>query len=190
MGNHIIIARYNEDITWVNNLKLPYTIYNKGPNDIASPSIKLPNIGREADTFMYHIITNYESLSDTLTFLQGNPFDHCTDLFNILEKNYDTNTIVPVGGGLISNTLNNLPGQEHRDSLKLVVEATDTYSYYENLITPQYSFVWGAQYIVPKKFIVNKNLEFWKKLYYANQRAYVGPCVLERMWPYIFNYKT
>ena len=34
MSAHVIIARYNEDLTWLAGLKFPYTIYNKGSDDI------------------------------------------------------------------------------------------------------------------------------------------------------------
>jgi len=188
MSVHVIIARYNEDLTWVAGLKLSYTVYNKGFDNISLPSIKLPNIGRESDTFLHYIIENYNSLPDTLVFLQGDPFPHCEDLFNILERSHSTDTVLPIGTGLIPNDLNEVP-QDHRDGLKIIVDATKTHSYYENFTTPQYKYVHGAQHIVPKKFINNKSLEFWKKLHEANAQTKLGAYVMERMWLYIFNFK-
>jgi hypothetical protein len=38
--------------------------------------IKLKNIGREAETYLYHICTHYAKLSEYTVFLQGNPSDH------------------------------------------------------------------------------------------------------------------
>ena len=35
------------------------------------------NKGREAHSYLYHIIENYESLAGHVLFLQGSPFDHC-----------------------------------------------------------------------------------------------------------------
>ena len=187
MSTHVVIARYNEDLTWLASLKFPYTIYNKGADNISLPSIKLPNIGRESGTFLYYIIENYNSLPDTLIFLQGDPFPHCEDLFNVLEKNYNTDIVLPVGTGLLLNNLNVVP-QDHQDDLKIIVNATKTDSYYKNFIEPQYKYVHGAQHIVPKKYITNKSLEFWKNLYNANQQTKLGAYVMERMWMYIFNY--
>lgn len=76
----VVVARYNEDLSWIlkefPNDKV--TIYNKGKDDLNLPSnyhiIKLPNIGREAHTYIYHIINNYSHLSKRVLFLQGDPF--------------------------------------------------------------------------------------------------------------------
>ena len=76
----VVIARYNEDLSWVMkefpNEKV--TIYNKGKDDLNLPAnykiIKLPNIGREAHTYLYHIVTNYNQLAERTLFLQGDPF--------------------------------------------------------------------------------------------------------------------
>ncbi|MGL1148113.1 hypothetical protein ACSTLH_00765, partial [Vibrio parahaemolyticus] len=38
----------------------------------------LPNVGREAHTWIHHIIERYETLSPYTLFLQGNPLDHCS----------------------------------------------------------------------------------------------------------------
>ncbi len=78
----IVVARYNEDISWVekNFLDAKVTIYNKGKDDIKVPAnfkvVKLPNLGREGNTYLYHIIHNYDNLSEVVAFFQGNPFDH------------------------------------------------------------------------------------------------------------------
>ena len=51
------------------------TFYDKNENPFPG-SIKLKNIGREGETFLYHIINNYYNLDDVTVFLQGNPFEH------------------------------------------------------------------------------------------------------------------
>lgn len=77
----IVVARYNEDISWVekNFPDAKVTIYNKGKDDIKVPAnfkvVKLPNLGREGNTYLYHIIHNYDNLSEVVAFFQGNPFD-------------------------------------------------------------------------------------------------------------------
>ena len=75
---HLVIAHYNEDLSWLEDFaSLPRTIYTKsgtGPN-------RLPNVGREAHTYLHHIIENYDKLAEITVFLQGNPCDHVPDLF-------------------------------------------------------------------------------------------------------------
>ena len=76
MSYKLVIARYNEELDWVNNLnKENVIIYNKGADEHSS-AIKRENIGREVESFFYYIIENYNNLPDYVIFLQGNPFDH------------------------------------------------------------------------------------------------------------------
>ena len=60
----IVIARYEEDLSWLNELPINYDrlfIYNKG-SPITFPDayiIELPNLGRESHTYFHHVIHNY-----------------------------------------------------------------------------------------------------------------------------------
>ncbi len=76
----IIIARYMEDLEWIDNEpynKYPYIVYNKGNDhnykrtDKFIKEIKLPNIGRETHTYFYHIIENYHKINRMTIFLPG-----------------------------------------------------------------------------------------------------------------------
>lgn len=61
----IVIARYNEDISWVKEAfpNNAVTVYNKGehiePITENMLIIELSNIGREAHTYLEHILRNY-----------------------------------------------------------------------------------------------------------------------------------
>lgn len=57
----VVIARYNEDISWTHKLHYNVIIYNKGNEDIPN-SIQLPNKGREAHTYIEHIVRNFDTL--------------------------------------------------------------------------------------------------------------------------------
>lgn len=86
MSVECVIARYNEDISWIKELKnKKITIYNKGNNDIPNKFIKLPNIGRESHTYLTHIIKNYDNLADITIFTQANPFFHSPDFIKLIE---------------------------------------------------------------------------------------------------------
>lgn len=89
MNYKMIVARFEEDVSWVKKYKS--IIYNKGKTEI-SGSIKLQNVGREAHTYLRHIITNYHNLEDILIFTQANPFDHgglnVDKLFDIGTRGY------------------------------------------------------------------------------------------------------
>ena len=94
MSNEIVISRYTESITWINKLLQnkwinKITIYNKGDNieldNERVEIISLPNVGREGDTYLYHIITNYKNLYDNIWFLQADPFEHSNYFLNFFK---------------------------------------------------------------------------------------------------------
>jgi len=74
----IVVSRYNEDLRWL----LPYndivTFYNKGNDNInyLNCKINLENKGREGDTYLHHMITNYDRLASQTIFIQGEIHDH------------------------------------------------------------------------------------------------------------------
>ena len=72
----IVVARYNEDIAWLKPLMDHCVIYNKGPALGLKNEISLPNVGRESHTYLYHIIQNYDSLTDIVVFTQARISDH------------------------------------------------------------------------------------------------------------------
>ncbi len=80
MGEHVkvIIARYREDVVWAEELGYDYVVYNKGGDSLEN-STPLRNIGREAQTYLSHIVREYDNLADMNVFLQGDPFDHIDD---------------------------------------------------------------------------------------------------------------
>lgn len=85
---NIVISRYNENLSWVNDdsfNKYFITCYNKGNNDnfkINSPHqvIKLDNVGKCDHTYLYHIVNNYENLSEYIIFLPGSNDVHYKNL--------------------------------------------------------------------------------------------------------------
>jgi len=75
----LVVARFREDVEWVDAFE-NYTIYNKGRDDLASRhranSVRLINVGREAHSYIHHIVENYDRLEDIIVFSQGNYRDH------------------------------------------------------------------------------------------------------------------
>ena len=70
----IIVSRYKEDILWTKTL-LPgkrVLVYNKGQGTLNL----LPNVGREAHTYLHHILSEYRILPDWTIFTQGDPNAH------------------------------------------------------------------------------------------------------------------
>jgi hypothetical protein len=74
--DYLVVARYNESIKWLFRDFTNCIIYNKGEKLNINNEIILQNVGRESETYLQHIIKNYDNLSDITIFTQGNISDH------------------------------------------------------------------------------------------------------------------
>lgn len=72
----IIVARYNENIEWINPLKHYCIFINKGEPLNIENEFCIENVGRESHSYLWYIINNYENLPDIVAFIQGNIEDH------------------------------------------------------------------------------------------------------------------
>jgi len=96
----IVVARYEEDVQWTEAYSDICTLYNKGdskPNANLPFVIRLENTGREGHTYLYHIISNYESLSDNIVFTQADPFPHNSTILCAIDAIEKTRSIQPLG---------------------------------------------------------------------------------------------
>lgn len=76
-----MVARYAESLNWLRRVppSIARAIYDKNPDSPAPASIALPNVGREAHSYLFHIVSRYEHLAPLCVFCQGHPFDHAFD---------------------------------------------------------------------------------------------------------------
>ena len=76
-----VISRYNENIEWLKSYADYSHVYDKSGDSTAMDITfhqweSLPNVGREAHTYLHHIITNYHHLADVTVFIQGEIKEH------------------------------------------------------------------------------------------------------------------
>ena len=100
----IIIARFNEDLRWTQEVPFNifhYIVYNKGNNDNfiktnVKQIINIENVGKNDHTYLYHIIENYNNLSNITVFFPGSlnldykKIKAKIILNNIIKSNYST----------------------------------------------------------------------------------------------------
>lgn len=185
----LIVSRYNENLDWLNKIEFDYIVYNKGLDDIQFSYIRLRNVGRETDTYLNYIISNYYNLPDIIVFSQGNPFDHGTNFVEVVNNTYDVNKIVWLGTnwGPVTKDYQGGPGERVLPMLYMCsLLLNKTYD-----TNKTFTFSAGAQYMVPKKYILNKSLNWWKNAYEIfDAHIETAGWVFERLWPEIFNYEN
>jgi len=161
----IVIARYDEDISWSNNYQEFRTVYNKG-EPVDYPCIQLENIGHLADTILRHIINNYDNLA-TVTFFTHGSFNYRQD-----------QTIKESGRcrKLFKEFISTNPDQLVYISKKNLSISTHRFYGYPETIGQVYSRFFDKQYkkgfdwacgkwiSVGKKYIHNRPKEFYQKM--------------------------
>ena len=76
-----VVAQYREDAgPLVSGLRAAFpeaavTVYSKGPDPPAG-AVPLPNVGREAHTYLHHVVERYGSLAGVTAFVQAGALEH------------------------------------------------------------------------------------------------------------------
>lgn len=206
----VVVARYDENLEWLMDLDNPFMVYNKGsewPFNIVRKDV--PNKGREAETYLRSIIENYSKLDQFkyMVFLQGNPFDHCYDVYNKINSHDDENTFgyIAESNGHVKldnilylrdhsvsliNCLLNQSYENQSGAIKLLILLNFINIKMQSC---QWSYACGAQYIVPTKMLLNKSIDWWMHFYrvfecYSTSGPNDFAYILELIWPIIWDF--
>ncbi|MEI6081657.1 MAG: DUF3431 domain-containing protein [Verrucomicrobiota bacterium] len=200
----LVVARHEEDLRWLRRVPTSFriSIYNKGSAQALPQSllgragisvISLPNIGREAHTYLTHLITRFDSLAAVTVFCQGHPFDHAPDLhcrLNALAEKVETpdpflwygfleDTDDPQGRRLF------VPWSKNHAQAEL-----STGKLYELLFespSPDlFHFRGGAQFAVSREGVRSRSSEFYQRALEACLSDPLTPHSLERFWDRFF----
>ena len=184
----IVVAKYKEDISWTKNLE-NVIVYDKSDNPVEG-AIHRANVGREAETFIWYILENYDHLPDHLILLQGNPFPHMnTDQINIENL---SDEVGPFQTDLYEEDVNGY----------MELKIKEYYEYlFEKECPSRIRFAAGAQYSVPRHAIMSRPKSFYKKILdmltaypyvceplpeYGFVPDTISAWTIERFWMYIF----
>lgn len=189
LKKELVVARYNEDSSWLLNTPIPCSIYNHGERlTIDHPLIDVidePNRGRESSAWLSHIVRNYHHLADTTLFVQAEPHQPYEELWQRVEVVYEDTY------PLTRQYLDNFPDE--------AAKALDKVEFIEGLevrwadinrfgnrrpdqnrewlasvwkqffASPQpeeWTFIYCAMAAVPRKRITDRPLEYWRWLHH------------------------
>lgn len=162
----LIVSRYNENIDWLKNISVDRVyLYNKGET-CHTNEIKLPNIGREAHTYVYHLLNNYHNLSDYNIFCQGDPMGHgglnTLRLINEIkttDQKINFKWLVEDSGLFVSNFF----GKPHHHTTLYMKRFFERVGL--NVIDDgDFNFGPGAQFVVSKELIMRHPQSFYETL--------------------------
>ena len=191
MSFNIIVARYNENVEWTEELP-NVIIYNKGNELDDSGSykeVRLNNVGREGHTYYKYISDNYENLAEHTIFLQGIPFDHSPNIISNLRE-YIDNSEMNVDFRFLSEDI-------HYSSIDLECrrhwQCRNIHKTWERVFGKKIEdqecvFGPGAQFIVSKTQILKNSKEFYENIVRILEYA-IDPLEgydIERFHKYIF----
>ena len=193
-----VIAHHNEDLSWTQDLpEKEIFIYCKGTP--LGNNRTLPNVGREAHTYLSFIIENYSNLPDVTVFSQGHIRDHTTDpnpsnylcklateaLENGLSKNFCRTIISGRFNILQAKELNSKYKVPHPD--KIAFEDWFAANFQIPYPCRACCISYGAIFAMRKDCIVSRSKAFYIKL--LDQLTYDNAPIeahfLERSWYYI-----
>ena len=191
----LVVAHYREDLCWLDAFEsepdFRVIVYTKGSMPKSSPyELHMrPNVGREAETWLYHIATRYDSLADYTVFLQGHPFDHTEIPLTPNSLRQAVCSYFPLRS-LYRESPNAFPIVRSREYAELLFQVSP----------PTFSFSPGAQYILSRDRIKRRPLAFYARLHAMalaepatsqEERPPVSPdtidaWTLERLWPLVW----
>jgi hypothetical protein len=179
----VVIAHYNEDLSWTFNIKYKCRIISKYGMRKETP----PNKGNEASSYLQYIINNYDMLDDYTIFVHGHrtAWHHSQ---NTDEKINNMQFVHPYyninDGGL--NTLTNIP--EWNKMRYMIPHVTKLFTSFVNL--RKVVFRNSAQFYVHKSNILRHKKETYIKMYTylmnSRETSYWTGRVFEYLWHIIF----
>lgn len=194
----LVVARYLEDLSWLSNIppQIRVTVYDKAEAG-STPSLRqaqaLPNIGREAHTYLHHICARYETLAPLTVFCQGKPFDHAFDFHKTLRElasgKITIENFLWLGHMADTDSENGiLFANWSKNSAR---ETLDLNAFHRALFgcdgPPEYPFFGGAQFIATREKIRQRPQSFYENaLQISVQFPHAAHC-FERTWDRIFN---
>ncbi len=189
----LVVARHSEDLAWLRRVPraITITVYDKlGDHPQA---ITLPNIGREAHTYLHHLTEKHHNLADITVFVQGHPFDHAPDLHKVLRSLAEGSFAVPDFHwlGFLADTDDSrgrrlfVPWSKNPERHELPLD--DFHQQIFGKAGPDnYRFFVGAQFIVTRDTAHRRNRAFYDRARDLAASHPLAPHCFERCWDRLF----
>ena len=189
----VIISAYDRDYNWINQLdsNIKVTVYKKGSEPLPNEILIEPNVGRDVHTFFYHLVHNYDTLSDYTFFAQDYPFDHVENYISLINGDkqlWFEHAKQSVDGCWFFNTQYEVltcdkNGSPHHPNLDI----EDMWNkIFINQCPEILKFTPAGHFCVSKKQVHKLSLDYYKRILNILETDPNSPWIIERLEPYIF----
>lgn len=192
---HLVVARYREELNWLRKVprQLAVTVYDKSGEAPRPGAVSLPNLGREAHTYLHHLVSQYDDLAEYTIFCQGKPFDHAYDFHESLrgfaEKPDEIGEFRWLGHIIDTDTTDGhrlfRGWSKNEDGRGL-----DLRGFHRQLFGSEgperYSFVLGAQFAVHRDVVRRQPLQFYERALALSVNFPDAAHCYERTWDRVF----
>ena len=204
----LVVARYREDLNWLRKVPpaIHKTVYDKSGDPGPVPAaLSLPNnAGREAHTYLHHIISRYDSLAEWTVFCQGKPFDHAYDFHHSLRAFAANPDQIGTTGLIQSGTdqfrwLGHIVDTDDNRGQRLFTtwsknndgRGLDLAGFHRALFGTDgpetYPFVLGAQFAVHRDLIQQRLPGFYERAFVISVDFPDAAHCFERTWDQVFS---
>lgn len=191
----LVVAHYAEDLSWLRNIppQIRATVYDKSSAHPHPGALRLPNVGREAHTYLHHIISRYDTLAPLTVFCQGKPFDHAFDFRKTLRELVKDPTQVEA-----FRWLGHIIDTDDARGLRLFVpwsknddrHELDIAGFHQALFgspgPEEYIFQLGAQFMTTAELIRSRPREFYERALEVSIHYPDAAHCFERSWDKVF----
>jgi predicted O-methyltransferase YrrM len=189
----ILSSHYDEDLSWINFVKYPTTIYSK---TLKNKNFIDFNKVQEAPAYLKYIIDNYSNLPEYTIFVHG----HLNS-----EHQKEKNIIEIINNLSLNDDIINLNREDWLGSIQIGQDEWDKkYRWLSDnwddifgsylMIPEKLTFYSCAQFAINKKCILQYPIQFWEKLFNWCKKTeldnYVSSRIFEYTWYYIFSKKA
>jgi hypothetical protein len=189
----LVVARYSENLNWLENIPgdIGTVVYDKSAEPLPG-AVPLPNVGREAHTYLHHICERYEDLADIVVFCQGKPFDHAFDFHQTLRNLANRPQSAPPfrwlghivdtdsSDGVLFRAWSKNPDREGLD-----LTAFHRALWGDNG-PDEYSFYLGAQFLVRRELILEQPRSLYEQAREVAVKFPNAAHCFERCWDRVF----
>lgn len=164
----VVVARYEENVDWTTRLPLGWEarIVQKGRD--------LPNVGREASSYLWYMATQDIDPEATYAFVQGDPFPHAFELSQLRR----VDGYAPLGGHVLNADHD---GHPHHGGLQLAEHLRRWIG--TERPPPRFIFHAGGQFLLPGRVILARPRHWYAELQAAVAEGR-GAWIMERLWPH------